>query len=413
MKFNNLKNKKYIIKIIAVAAAVFVSAVLFYINGNTKITDEDLKRPDYGEASKELPLSIYAEGLPEKIDADIEIAPKIYSAEEVESLFIHTYDELQQIILGDNTSLMNIKSNLNLVESLEGNPISMQWFSSDYDLIGYDGSVYNEGLEGDEKREAVLTVEMEYREYKSSYDLVVQVVPKEMSEKESIQNAVENAVSNIQDLSQNDYIELPQEIDGRKIIYEKRKDTSSLAAAVLIGVGAVFCVFYYDRQKKTKYEQERKRQLKGDYSELITKLTLLVGAGMTVRMAWEKIVSDYQRQKKSGNMKVRYVYEEMQESLVQMKRGVFEQTVYERFGARCGIREYMKFSSLLIQNLKKGSRELTALLELEAIDAFDERRNQAKRYGEEAGTKLLIPMVIMLIVVMVIIMFPAFMSFSL
>ena len=109
---------------------------------------------------------------------------------------------------------------------------------------------------------------------------------------------------------------------------------------------------------------------------------------------------------------MRYVYEEMNESLVQLKRGMSEQAVYERFGVRCRIREYMKFSSLLIQNLKKGTRELTGLLELEAIDAFEERKNQVKKYGEEAGTRLLVPMVIMLIVVMVIIMFPAIMTFT-
>jgi flagellar motor component MotA len=65
-----------------------------------------------------------------------------------------------------------------------------------------------------------------------------------------------------------------------------------------------------------------------------------------------------------------------------------------------------------VQNLKKGSRELVNLLELEAIDAFEERKNQAKKYGEEAGTKMLFPMVGMLVVVMGIIMFPALISFS-
>jgi flagellar motor component MotA len=72
----------------------------------------------------------------------------------------------------------------------------------------------------------------------------------------------------------------------------------------------------------------------------------------------------------------------------------------------------LKFSSLIVQNLKKGSRELVNLLELEAIDAFEERKNQAKKYGEEAGTKMLFPMVGMLVVVMGIIMFPALVSFS-
>ena len=52
------------------------------------------------------------------------------------------------------------------------------------------------------------------------------------------------------------------------------------------------------------------------------------------------------------------------------------------------------------------------LLELEAIDAFEERKNMAKKYGEEAGTKMLFPMIVMLVVVMGIIMLPAVMAFS-
>ena len=52
------------------------------------------------------------------------------------------------------------------------------------------------------------------------------------------------------------------------------------------------------------------------------------------------------------------------------------------------------------------------LLELEAIDAFEERKNMAKKYGEEAGTKMLFPMIVMLMVVMGIIMLPAVMAFA-
>ena len=136
-----------------------------------------------------------------------------------------------------------------------------------------------------------------------------------------------------------------------------------------------------------------------------------VGGGMTVRMAWEKIVVDYRVRQKSGSKK-RYAYEFMSEGLNMLKSGKPQIYVYEEFGMKCGIKEYMKFSSLIVQNIKKGTKELALLLTLEAKDAFEERKNMAKKYGEEAGTKLLLPMIIMLIVVMAIIMVPALMSFS-
>ena len=50
-------------------------------------------------------------------------------------------------------------------------------------------------------------------------------------------------------------------------------------------------------------------------------------------------------------------------------------------------------------------------LEQEAMEAWDERKRKARVLGEAAATKLLIPMIMMLIVVMAIIMIPAFLSF--
>ena len=47
----------------------------------------------------------------------------------------------------------------------------------------------------------------------------------------------------------------------------------------------------------------------------------------------------------------------------------------------------------------------------EAEDAFEERKSMARKLGEEAGTKLLLPMVVLLGVVMVIVMLPAIINF--
>lgn len=43
-------------------------------------------------------------------------------------------------------------------------------------------------------------------------------------------------------------------------------------------------------------------------------------------------------------------------------------------------------------------------------EAFEERKNMAKKLGEEAGTKLMIPLFLMLAVVFVIVTVPAFLT---
>ena len=53
------------------------------------------------------------------------------------------------------------------------------------------------------------------------------------------------------------------------------------------------------------------------------------------------------------------------------------------------------------------------LLEQEAEDAFEERKSMARKLGEEAGTKMLFPMILMLGAVMLILAFPAMRSMEL
>ena len=94
-----------------------------------------------------------------------------------------------------------------------------------------------------------------------------------------------------------------------------------------------------------------------------------------------------------------------------LNAGVPEETAYEEFGRNCGNIRYLRLSSVLVQNLKKGTGGLVLLLRKEAAEAFADRRERVKQSGEEAGTKLLVPMAGILVLILAIIMIPAFMSF--
>jgi hypothetical protein len=48
----------------------------------------------------------------------------------------------------------------------------------------------------------------------------------------------------------------------------------------------------------------------------------------------------------------------------------------------------------------------------ESRNAFEERKQTARKQGEEAGTKLLLPMMLMMGIVLVIIILPAYFSFG-
>ncbi len=69
--------------------------------------------------------------------------------------------------------------------------------------------------------------------------------------------------------------------------------------------------------------------------------------------------------------------------------------------------------SLLAQNVKrkKGTRDILNLLAEEELAALQMKRELARKKGEEAGTRLLFPMILQLGVVMIIVIAPALMGF--
>ena len=69
--------------------------------------------------------------------------------------------------------------------------------------------------------------------------------------------------------------------------------------------------------------------------------------------------------------------------------------------------------SLLGRQIRTGGHEIRIQLEEEAQSAFTYRKEQAKKAGEEAGTKLLLPMILLMVISMAVILIPAWKDFAL
>ena len=204
-----------------------------------------------------------------------------------------------------------------------------------------------------------------------------------------------------------DYYYLPSEWKGHRLEWERPKEhTGELLAS--LGLFAAFVVLLKSTREKQEEEARRAEQLLMDYPGMVMKFALLIQAGMTARSAFRKMADDYERRKTKRR---HLAYEAVAAACYEMDSGVSEPEAYRRFGEKCGQMKYKTFSTLLIQNLQKGSRRMADILEQEALEAWDERKRKARVLGEAAATKLLVPMVMMLAVVMAIIMIPAFLSF--
>ena len=158
---------------------------------------------------------------------------------------------------------------------------------------------------------------------------------------------------------------------------------------------------------------ERDRQMLADYPMVVDQFALFYSVGMTTKGIFLKLCKDYERKKeKEKGKKERYVYEEMLKVRKKLEEGIGEIAAYESFAKRCGLQKYRQLVNLLEQAVLKGKSDIGDLLFDERRKSFIERKNHAKELSEEAGTKLLLPMFLMLLVVIVIIMVPAFMNFQ-
>ena len=281
-------------------------------------------------------------------------------------------------------------------------------YTDGYRLEKETTGAYTEEFEVSVDGQDAEKIDVQIPEKESEEGQAAEKTEKEESPEESRKKELREAIEKYNEIKKDpDYYYLPKDWKGQKLEWQKPGDTTGTLIAAL----SLFAAFVL-MLKKTREEQEasakRAEQLLMDYPSLILKFTLLIQAGMTARRAFQKMASDYMR---SQPVKGHFAYEMIVLACREMDSGVAELEAYRRFGERCGQMKYKTFSTILIQNLQKGSRHMADLLEQEAMEAWDERKRKARVLGEAAATKLLIPMIMMLIVVMAIIMIPAFLSF--
>lgn len=367
----------------------------FFFQDKKRITK--LKRPDYGEGQKTYEVVVEKDGASSEIA--INVGAKELSESELQRYFDECFEIVSNTILGKNKSFKEINSDLVFQESIGIYGMKAQYFVDDSGLINYFGEVNNKGLE--ESKEAIVTVQIIYKEFSQDYKIPLLILPKELSAEEKMKKQIEDKI-NSQSINE-DYVELPENIESERLsYYEKNMGIGPLILLVLI-TGAV--VIYYSKYYRPKIEREnRNKELIEDYSEIVSKLSLLMGAGMSTYNALSKIGQDFF----STNKKNRCAYDEIKRCVNQIASGTMETVAYKEFGKRCGVNSYIKLSGLLVQNIKKGSGDILSELKCEVEDAFEERKCKARKAGEIVSTKLLFPMILQLTVVLIIIMIPAF-----
>ncbi|MCB6201293.1 hypothetical protein [Extibacter muris] len=398
--------------VIAVILLLASGIVLLIVDGKAYATETDgtLTRNRYGRGSKTEELEIGIQGDRDRIPIQLEVQEQQYGTKEIKKVFDRAISQMERRILGTNKSLDHIEEDMELIQEIPEEPIAVEWELDRYDVMNIYGELQHEALE--EKgsiinMKAVLTYKADPQN-QALYQCTAILYPKELKGVAKLVEKVRDAAEQTEEDTRTEKkLNLPDTVDDKVVSYYRKMNMRGAVLAVMAVLVAIL-LYAQEKQNEFKKDKEKRLQMLLDYPELANKFTLLLGAGLTVRNTWKKMVRDYEEHIEERG--IRYAYEEMKITLNEMQSGVTEAESYERFGRRCKVQEYVKFGALLSQNLRKGTKGLVQLLRMDALQAFEERKARARRLGEEAGTKLLLPMFLMLTVVLVIVVVPAFLS---
>ncbi len=403
--------RKISIVLMMATAGSFLSLMMCLgsLGDSSPLKEGTVARNPFGEREYDLDLVATDEEGEEIGEYELSVKTRSFTRSEAEALFTEASELLEAAILKDNESLERVTSDLDLVEKIDGYPFDIRWRIDNYDVMHFDGRLIEENIP-DEGVTVMLTATFSYEENKWQQILYAAVYPQELSAAQRMVRDIGRMLKAAdEESSKEEMIVLPDSYEGHEVIWSEKKTDNSVLILILTLIGGAASFVLKDKELK-KLIEERELELLSDYPKLVSKLVLYMGAGMTVRNIFRKLSASYLKELEAGGKK-RYLREEMLRSSRELMAGASESEVYERFGERCGVREYTRLTTLLVQNLKKGNSELLTLLQEESKRAFEERMDRVRKTGEEAGTKLLMPMIIMLVIVMAMIMIPAYMAF--
>ena len=377
-----------------------------------------IEKEGIGGQEKNIVLKLSKDDMEEEIDYSV--SPRQYTNEQAMEKMEEAFIYLNENIKGENLSLNHITKNLDFSMDESKYPFDVEFIPDIYALITSDGVVKNDskylkslGYKKEEIERGIpvtIKVIIYYGRLQTENSISVLVFEGEMTEREKIFSGVKNKLDKVQkDALYEETLVLPSDIDGTKI---ERVDDKNVEPIHITIFGFILSGLLLVKEVEDKKERERKRidHLRRSYPWFVNEMVLLLGAGMQVKNIFKTLIHEYDNQKGKGYQAE--LIEELQAACNGLEVGMSEEQVYYRLGRKIGLPCYIRLMTLLEQNIKKGSKGIIEIIEQEEQNALEERKTMAKRYGEEAGTKLLGPMILLLIIIMLIIMIPAFMSFQ-
>lgn len=174
----------------------------------------------------------------------------------------------------------------------------------------------------------------------------------------------------------------------------------------IVPVGLVLAALWpISRIRSLRQEvEERRRAVLRELPDLLSVLMLLVGAGESLQNALHRCAL-------SGSGE-HPLYRELKRAMHEMQNGESFQFAMDGFARRVGVQEASILTSALLLQYRKGGMDFVHALRELSYNLWEKRKSVARTRGEEAVTKLSLPLVLIFFVLMVLVAAPAILSFS-
>lgn len=143
--------------------------------------------------------------------------------------------------------------------------------------------------------------------------------------------------------------------------------------------------------------KNKKDEIVVEFPQMVSKITLLINAGMAVRRAWDEVAcSNYENK----------LYEEMRVTSMDIQQGMAIEDAVNLFAQRCATRDIRKFASIYIQAVQKGAAESIKSMKEMSDAAWEEKKQLARQKGATAAQKLTIPNMLMFVGLLLLVVGP-------
>lgn len=403
-----MKQGRIILAEVVIGIILLITLILSMIFSPKYIVFE---RNPFGQGMKEVQVSLKKDKENKKIN--YKLSEQELSDKQIRKIYKQFFKDLKRKVAGKNTGLNKVTTSLSLPENIEGYPFEIAYEFLEDGYIFLDGTLNKKEqnkLKNGESHITYITVKASYKQYEEIRKYKIQIFSKPDTFRHNKFYKVEQYLKKKEQKSRyGEKIRIPATYKGIRI-ENGQSGAGSIGLIILfITIGLLIPLHNYMKLRemgdKCQIEAER------DFPVIVHLLTLYMGAGLSFFSAVRRISNNYQRQKEQSKQK-KYAFERIMLMEQQMNNGVSQKEACHNWGMQFRTDSYQKLSLILIQSFTKGAKEAAVLMETEEKEAFRKRVDRARKEGEEAATRLLFPMILLLGEVMLLVMYPALIRFQ-